>query len=157
MNFLKRFSPLFAFVLFAVFANWQIANAQTMPLGPYGNIPLLSTNNFTGATATIPATQLHGIVSGSTQSTATFTTDTAANICAAFPFVASSNAQGWNYLFWLKNVNTGNLTFAAGSGVTLVGTVTTATVSMRPVIVSLISCVAGSQAVTMWLGPVGTY
>lgn len=131
--------------------------AQTMPLGPYGNIPLLGTNSFTGATGTISATMMSGIVAASGQTTATLTTDTAANICAAFPFVGNSNAQGWNYIWYLKNVNSGNTTLAAGTGVTLVGTAATTTVNMRIMITSLISCVPGSQAVTIWSGPQGTY
>jgi hypothetical protein len=146
---------IFAFV--AVFANFQIANAQTMPLGPYGNIPLYSTNSFTAATATIGALQFSGIVAGSGNATQTLTTDTAANICAAFPFVGSSGAQGWNYIVWLKNVNSGNLTLAAGTGVTLVGTATTPTVNIRPLIVSLVNCSPGSQAVTVFNGPTGAY
>ena len=146
---------IFAFV--SIFANWQIVNAQTMPLGPYGNIPLYSTNSYTAATATILAPQLAGIVAGSGNTTQTLPTDTAANICAAFPFVATSGSQGWNYIVWLKNVNSGNLTLAAGSGVTLVGTATTPTVNMRPLIVSLVNCTAGSQAVTIWTGPTGAY
>ena len=132
-------------------------HAQTVPFGPYGNIPMLGTNSFTGATGTIAATQLNGIVAASGQTTATLTTDTAANICAAFPFVGNSNAQGWNYVFWLKNVNSGNTTLAGGTGVTLVGTATTTTVNIRLELVVLTSCVPGSQAVTIYSGPQGTY
>ena len=157
MKRLEKFLLPAIFTFVAIFANFQIANAQTMPLGPYGNIPLYSTNSFTAATATIGALQFSGIVAGSGNTTQTLTTDTAANICAAFPFVASTNAQGWNYIVWLKNVNSGNLTLAAGSGVTLVGTATTPTVNIRPLIVSLINCTAGSQAVTIWNGPTGAY
>jgi hypothetical protein len=156
----KRFEKfllpaILAFV--AIFANFQIANAQTIPLGPYGNIPLYSTNSFTAATATVLAAQFSGIVAGSGNTTQTLTTDTAANICAAFPFVGSTNAQGWNYIVWLKNVNSGNLTLSAGSGVTLVGTATTPTLNIRPLIVSLINCSPGNQAVTIWNGPTGAY
>lgn len=147
----KRFAFTSLLLICAAFAY-----SQTMPLGPYGNIPLLGTNNYT-TSAVVPALQLSGIVSVSGGSTATLTTDTATAICAAFPFVGTSNAQGWNYTFFLKNVNSSTLTFAAGSGVTLVGTATTATVSMRPVIVTLLNCTPGSAAVTMFLGPVGTY
>jgi hypothetical protein len=103
-----------------------------------------------GTSETIPASQMVGPNTGwyvrSGGSTTTATTDTAANIVAQ----AGVNAYvGQTFLFVYSNLNSGTATLAAGTGVTLQGTTTVATVTSRAFAVTITSITPGSQAVTV--------
>lgn len=70
---------------------------------------------------------LSGVISRSGGAGLTDTTDTAANIIAAM----ANPVVGDGFEFTIQNNNSGTLTLAAGTGVTLVGTTTIATVNAR--------------------------
>ena len=120
---MKRFQSLL-FLFAALFAAFQVYGQQTMPLGPYGNIPLLSSNPVAVDTIALTVSQMRGLLVGTPTTAATYTTPTATALCSAFPFVGSSAAVGWNFDWWVKNTSGGSntITLAGGTGVTLVGT-----------------------------------
>ena len=90
------------------------------------------------------ANLLGGILVRSGGAALTDTTDTAANIIAALP-----NARvGQTFLLIVANLNSGTLTLAGGTGVTLSGTTTVATVAMR-VYVGAITGLGTNAAVTL--------
>lgn len=124
------------------------------PLGPYGNLGATLWSQGTGATITVPAINMTGIATGAPGSAATYTTDTAANLCALFPFVAQQSGASANFAWdwYLKDTSGANAisTFTAGSGVTLVGTGTVAANNVRHYKIVLTNCVAGSQAATIY-------
>lgn len=112
------------------------AHAQLFyPLGPYGNLGF-SNSTFIN-TATIPAYALVGLSTGTPTAGATYTTDTATNICSLFPFVGSqaAGAGGANFSWdwYVKDTSAGafTITAAGGSGVTMVGTGTATQNQMR--------------------------
>lgn len=83
-------------------------------------------NAITGATPTLTAVQMvGGVVSISGGTTATATTDTAANIIARMQAVDPNAAIGSTFQFSMVNDNSGTLTMAGGTGVTLVGATAT--------------------------------
>jgi hypothetical protein len=126
---MKKFCLHFLLTFTFAFGYFQICNGQTMPLGPYGNIPLLSSNPVATDTATLTLSQMRGMLTDTpTMDAQTLTTPTAAILCAAFPFVATSQAIGWNFDWWVKNTSLGahTITIGGGSGVSLVGTGTAA-------------------------------
>lgn len=123
--------------------------AQTQPLGPYGNIPV-NTANTAIDTATLSVGQMAGVLTGTPTAAATYTTPSATALCALFPFVASGNAQNWNYDWLVKNTSLGAnaITLAGGSGVTLVGTGTAAQNAARHFKVVFNTC-TGTPAVQL--------
>jgi hypothetical protein len=129
-----------------------LAVAQTqLPLGPFGTVPINRVDNVATDTATIVANKTVGLLTGTPTAAAAYTTDTAANICKVFPFVANQNAFGFNYIFYLKNTAGGafTITLTAGAGVTIVGTATVAQNNIKPFLVVLKTCTVGSEAVDM--------
>lgn len=78
--------------------------------------------SITTNTATLTAAQMvGGAVAGSTQTTSTMTTDTAANIIARMQALDANAAIGSSATFTLINDNSGVMTLALGSGVTNAG------------------------------------
>lgn len=73
------------------------------------------------------------------------TTPTAAALVALFTGVAAGAVR----VLRVRNNNTGTLTIVAGTGVTLEGTTTIATVSMREYLVRFTNVTAGAEAVTL--------
>jgi hypothetical protein len=121
-------------------------DAQTAyNLGPYGN---LTWSNVTTATNTntLRALDMTTLITGTPTVNTTYTTDSATNLCALFPFVASRNAQGFTWDWYLKNTagSALTITLAAGSGVTIVGTGTVAQNFVRHFKVNIKSCRAGA-------------
>jgi hypothetical protein len=112
------------------------------PLGPYGNAGFANTALIN--TATVPAYSMVGLVTGTPTAGATYTTDTAVNLCALFPFVGSQTAGASQYAWdwYIKNTAGGafTITAAGGTGVTLSGTGTAAQNNMRHFKVVLTSC-----------------
>jgi hypothetical protein len=112
------------------------------PLGPYGNAGFA--NSAFINTATVPAYSMVGLVTGTPTAGATYTTDTAVNLCALFPFVGSQTAGASQYAWdwYIKNTAGGafTITAAGGTGVTLSGTGTAAQNNMRHFKVVLTSC-----------------
>jgi Zn-dependent alcohol dehydrogenase len=100
-----------------------ITQAISLPSYKYvavtANTSTLVAGDITGATEVVLNT--------STQATPTFTTRTAAQMIADIP-----NAQiGMTWKVTVLNRNSGTLTMAAGSGVTITGTATIATVNWK--------------------------
>jgi hypothetical protein len=128
------------------FAPFRVFAQQTQPIGPYGFIPWVA--NTAGDTATIKAYQLTGLLVGTPTAAATYTTDTATNLCSLFPFVGSQNASNWGWDLYLKNTSGGafTITMAAGAGVTLVGTGTAAQNNLRHFKVVLTCCPPNATA-----------
>jgi hypothetical protein len=119
------------------------------PLGPYGNLGF--TNTAFVNTATIPAFAMVGIVTGTPTAGATYTTDTATNLCALFPFVATQNAQQFSWDWYIKNTAGGafTITAAGGTNVTLSGSGTAAQNNMRHFKIILTGC-TGTPTVFMY-------
>lgn len=113
---------------------------QSAPLGPYGNIGWQITT-LSAQTPTLAANQMIGEVITTFGGATTMTTDTAANICALFPFVGSGGAQGFAYDWYVKSAagNT-NVIPTAGTGVTIVGLGTNAASTVRHWKVVLNAC-----------------
>lgn len=137
----KLFTKFNALVLL-VFALTTLLVAQTVPLLPYGVIPVNLTDNTAIDTASLSVGQMTGILTGTPTTAATYTTPTATAICAAFPFIQSSQSQGWNYDWYIKNTSLGSntITAAGGTGVTLRGTGTATQNQIRHFKVVFKSC-----------------
>ena len=138
---MKRLAFLFALTAAALFAQ------QTMPLGVYGQIPAL-TGNTAADTATLTPGQMSTLLTGTPTAAANYTTPTATNLCALFPFVQAQNANNFYWHWYIKNTSAGanTITVVAGSGVTLVGTGTAAQNNVRHFLVILTNCTSGSAA-----------
>ncbi len=133
---------------------------QTMPLGPYGQIPATSNNNAAcaGASGTVTLTpgQMSTIATTSQSGALTCTTPTATLLCRLFPFVAAGN-PGWHWDWYLVNAGTGTVTVALGSGVTnagsaYTGTLTVASGSVKHFIITLTACTGTAAAQLFSLG-----
>jgi hypothetical protein len=123
--------------------------AQTVPLGPYGNIPV-NTANTAADTIVLVTGQMYGILTGTPTAAANYTTPTATQLCTVFPFLSSGSATNWAYDWYIKNTSAGGntITAVAGSGVTLVGTGTTAQNFVRHFKVVFNTC-SGTPAVQL--------
>jgi hypothetical protein len=99
-----------------------------------------------------------GVLTGTPTAAANYTTPTAVQFCALFPFVATSNGT-YDYDWVLKNTSAGanTITMVAGAGVTLSGTGTAAQNTVRLFKISLNNCTAGSEAVRLWSLSTGTF
>lgn len=101
-------------------------------------------SNASGQTLTA-AQLLGGILDRAGAAGVSDTTPTAAALVAAFPGVAVGDVKE----FSIRNRNTGTLTIVAGSGVTLEGTTTIATVYTRRYAIRFTNVKSGSEAVTL--------
>ena len=121
-----------SFFVVLVIAIGVLIGQQTMPLGPYGNLPFTDANTAIG-TATISGSQLVGLLVGTPVAAANYTTDTAANLCSLFPFVGTQNATAFAWDLQIKNTSGGanTITVLGGTGVTVVGTATVAQNQVR--------------------------
>jgi hypothetical protein len=76
----------------------------------------------TSATPTATAAQMvGGVIEATTQTTSTLTTDTAVAIVARMQALDANAGVGSTALFAIDNGNSGTMTVAGGTGVTLVG------------------------------------
>lgn len=102
---------------------WAVVLLAQTPFGPYGVLPVATGNTATD-TATLTVGQINSqLLTATPTAAAVYTTPTATAWCNTFPFIASSNAQGWNYDLFVKNTaaaNSNAITFTGGSGVTFV-------------------------------------
>jgi hypothetical protein len=124
------------------------AFSQTMPLerGVAGQVPFRS-GNTAADTASLAPGQMSSILTGTPTAAANYTTPTATQLCALFPFVRTSAANlHWDW--WVKNTSAGanTITVVGGSGVTITGTATVAQNAVKHFMVVLDNCVSGSQA-----------
>ena len=117
-----------------------------------------TTGNVAADTATLTPTKMLGVLTGTPTAAANYTTPTAAQFCALFPFVATSNGT-YDYDWVLKNTSAGanTITLVAGTGVTLSGTGTAAQNTVRVFKISLNNCTAGSEAVRIWSLATGAF
>jgi tetrahydromethanopterin S-methyltransferase subunit D len=138
---MKIFTKFNAFVLLA-FSLTSLLVAQTVPLLPYGVIPVNLTDSTAIDTGTLSVGQMYGILTGTPTGAATYTTPTATAMCAMFPFLNTSSSQGWNYDWYVKNTSLGanTITLAGGTGVTLRGTGTATQNNVRHFKVVFKSC-----------------
>lgn len=131
----------------AMFLYEKMEAQQALPLGAYGNIPALTGNVGATITGTVPSTQMAGLLNQTPGAAITDTTDTATNLCALFPVVQNQGAFSWD--LWSKNIGAGGIiTWAGGAGVTLVGTGTIATNSVRHFKVTVNGCGTGTPTPT---------
>lgn len=118
--------------------------AQTMPLGPYGQIPMRTGNVSAGTTtATLTlANMAGGLLTSTITGAMTYTTPTATALCSLFPFLAAQGANNFSYDWYIKNTAASAIaiTMAGGSGVTLVGTGTAAQSFLRHFKIVFTSC-----------------
>jgi hypothetical protein len=111
------------------------------PLGPYGNAGF--SNTALTNTTTVPAFSMVGLVTGTPTAGATYTTDTALNLCSLFPFVGLQTAgASFSWDWYIKNTAGGafTITVAIGTGVILSGTGTVAQNNMRHFKMVLTAC-----------------
>lgn len=144
---MKNKIQILALVAALVFAGVAIFNAQTVPLGPMGNLPFTTASTAID-TATLTNFQSFGLLSGTPISAATYTTPTAAQLCAYVRNIVPPVAQGYNWDLWVKNLgaDADAITVAGGSGFTNVGTRTVAQNAVRHLKIVLRSCATGSEA-----------
>lgn len=111
------------------------------PLGPYANLGFTNGPSVTVA-STIPAFQMVGLTTANSAGAIALTTDTATNLCGLFPFVGAQTTGASNYAWdwYIKQTGAGSTTMVAGSGVTLIGSGSVATVSVRHMKVQLANC-----------------
>jgi hypothetical protein len=123
--------------------------AQTMPIGLYGQIPVQAGNATVcaGASGTVAMTaNMMSTVAITNQSGAlTCTFPSSTELCALFPFVASSGTNNYWWDFYLVNNGTGTVTTALGAGMTnggsaVTGTLTVAAASVKHFIIVLTAC-----------------
>jgi len=118
-----------------------------------GNSTLASVTN----TATLTAAQSYNsIVRGIPTSTATYTTDTAANIISA---IGGDCAVGTSFRVVVLNAAATaiTITFAGGTGVTVSGVATVVQSASKEFIGYVANVTAGSQAITLYgLGSTGS-
>lgn len=117
----RKFLTIGGFTTLALWAVLLVA--QTVRLGPYGVLPINTANTATDTTALTIGQVAQQLITATPTAAAVYTTPSATTWCAAFPFIASSNAKGWNYDLYIKNTattDTNNITFTGGSGVTFV-------------------------------------
>jgi hypothetical protein len=112
------------------------------PLGPYGNLGFV-VSTISTQTPTLTANQMLGETNFTFAGAVTPTTDTAANICSMFPFVGNPGAGvGYAYDWYERTSGAGGSLVipTAGTGVTIVGLGTAATLSIRHWKVVLNTC-----------------
>jgi hypothetical protein len=125
----------------------------SLPLGPYANTGFLNSVGGTTGAFTVPAFNMVGITSGALTAAATYTTDTATNLCALFPFVQTLTPGSANYAWdWYVRQTGGafTITVAGGTGVTLVGTGTVAQAAVRHFKIQLTNCTAGAASANLY-------
>jgi hypothetical protein len=124
---------------------------------PGGLLPGTSTLASVTNTATLTAAQSYNsIVRGIPTSTATYTTDTAANIISA---IGGDCAVGTSFRVVVLNAAATaiTITFAGGTGVTVSGVATVAQSASKEFIGYVANVTAGSQAITLYgLGSTGS-
>jgi hypothetical protein len=132
--------------VFIAIAAWGalLLQAQYPIFGPYGNIPI-STAVIATNTATLTVDQMvdSALLTATPTSAAVYTTPSATALCAAFPFVASTNTIGWNYDLYLKNTaaaGSNAITWLGGTGVTFVTSPSTSGGGMRVLKMVFNSC-----------------
>ncbi len=116
-------------------------SAQRMPLGLYGQIPFRSGNTAADTISLVPA-QMSTLLTGTPTAAANYTTPTATQLCALFPFVKSGANTGYWWEWYVKNTSAGanTITVVAGSGVTVVGTATIAQNNVKAFVIVLDQC-----------------
>jgi oxalate decarboxylase/phosphoglucose isomerase-like protein (cupin superfamily) len=150
---------LFVSILLLAISAIRLLGQQTMPLGPYGKLPVVIGNTST-ATATLTPGQMTTVHINNNAGAATLTTPTATLLCRLFPFVRSSgNAAGTVNFAWdwyVVNNGTMTVTLAGGSGVSVTsgytGTLTIAAASVKHFMVVLTNCGATPAAALLSLG-----
>lgn len=145
---MKNVSKLFLVLLLAVMP----VLAQFPILGPYGVLPVnLAGNVFTDTGSLTTAAFSSSILTGTPTAGATYTTPSAAALCALFPFLGANNTINWSYDWYVKNTSGGanTITMSGGSGVTITGTATVAQNNVKQFKVLFRSCASGSAAVVL--------
>ena len=126
-----------------VYAQQPIPQLQGFP----GSIGQTVTTAVT-ATGALTTVQNFGIVTANSAGAITLTTDTATNLCAVVGRT-STDVQGVFWDLYIKQVGAGSVNaLAAGTGVTVTGTATVATVNVRHFRAFPTNCTPGSAAVT---------
>lgn len=148
-SYLKRFA--YPLVLLAVaFFVTQYASGQA-PIGLYGNQGYTTFSAGTGTSVTVSAFQTVGVLTGAPTGNATYTLDTAANLCNLFPQLANTATLGFTYDWTVINTSNFPIAIAAGTGDTISSQWETAVPpqSQRRFKISLANCSAGAQAATI--------
>lgn len=130
-----------------------LENEAAVILQGAGNM-LVAIANASGVTWTA-AQMLSDVILRSGAGAVSDTTATAALLRAAILALGLTPDTAMVFPLKVRNTNTGTLTIVAGTGVTLEGTTTIATVSTRDYLLRFTNVTLGSEAVT--LSGVGTY
>lgn len=128
----------------------SFAFAQSVPLGPMGNLPF-TTATVAADTATLTNAQMVGLLTGTPTAGATYTTPTAAQLCTYFRNIIPPITNNYSWHLWVKNTSAGSntITVAGGTGVTNVGARTAAQNNVRHFVIAITNCTAGSEAASL--------
>lgn len=146
MNDLTRFGLRFSFALLLLITPFT-AHAQQVTLGPRGALNF-STTNTAIDTGTLTNSNMVGLLTGTPTAAATYTTPTAAQLCAYMRPIVPATLTNYSWDWIVKNTSAGanTITVAGGSGMTLVGTGTAAQNAVRLFRIILTNCTSGSEA-----------
>jgi len=130
---------------------------QPLPIGNYGNLGFTVSVVSTQTPTLVANPQMTGETNFSFAGAVTPTTDTAANICALFPFIGASGQTNFVYDWYERISGAGGsgVIPTAGTGVTIVGLGTVAAASVRHWKILLNACpvpgtTSPTAAVTMY-------
>lgn len=132
---------LVALLMCLCLTGTTIQAQQTMPLGPYGQVPI-RTGNTAADTATLVLGQMSTLLTGTPTAAANYTTPTATLLCSLFPFVGSGGVNNFSWDFFVKNTSAGanTITVVGGTGVTVTGTATIAQNAIKHFKIVLTAC-----------------
>jgi hypothetical protein len=108
------------------------------------SMPMILPVTLTAATVLTPAQALSGLIS--CNATVTLTLPSAAALCEAI----QGCMVGTSFEVMVRSTGAGNVTVAAGTGGTIVGTATVATVNIRTFLVNLTNVTVGQEAYTVY-------
>lgn len=148
---MKRFERIVMATVFLTIAGYLYLDAQNPATLHYAGNLGFQQQTISTQTPTLTSNQMApGVTTFSNAGAVTYTTDTAANICSLFPSVGNTSDQGFAYDWYVKSTGAGGINAPTlGTGVTLTGTGTAATVTVRHFKVVLTACpVAGTSSPT---------
>jgi hypothetical protein len=138
------------FIFPTIILAWGIVLLAQTPFGPYGVLPVTTGNTATD-TIVLTVGQINSqLLTGTPTAAAVYTTPSATDWCNAFPFIASSSSQNWNYDLYVKNTaatNSNAITFTGGTGVTFVSSPSISGGHMRVLRVIFQNCTVPTIAI----------
>lgn len=150
MSRLQNWPAILALIVIAIVAPLVYVQAQSPGIQVQSFVPAIGITNVNATTTpTYVFSQLFGTMTDSAAA-GTFTTPTAAAICAGLGGPLSAAGQpGFGWYWDVKDTGAGTRTIAGGTGVTVSGTATIATVNVRQYKFVVVNCTVGAEAITV--------